>query len=73
MGEYSVVPGLFVLLFLAPVAMAAWILMLWFPLRLWGISLKAALDEITIPEAILFGLYAVGASHVVYGVFSRFV
>ena len=73
MSDYNVMPGLFLLLFLAPVGMAAWILLQWFPIWLMGKNLRKVLDDITLPESILFGLYAVGAAIITGQIFSRFI
>lgn len=66
--------GLVILLVLAPVGMAAYVAMLWLPLKILGFGdLKERLRDISIPEAVIFGLYAVGAGLVVASLFSRFV
>lgn len=65
--------GITTLLVLALLGMAAFIAMLWFPLKLLGIRLNEVLDDITQPEAIFFGLYAVACANVVRSLFSRFL
>ena len=67
------VTGIITLLVLAFLGMAAFVLMLWLPLKILGIRLNEVLDDITQPEAIFFGLYAVAAAEVVGSLFSRFV
>jgi len=58
--------GIFVM---AAVGMVAWIGMLYIPLRLAGIKIRDALDELSQPEAIFFGLYSIGAALVIAGLF----
>jgi hypothetical protein len=70
---YSPWPGIFLLLGLAPIALAMYVAMLYIPLRLAGIRVKDALQDITLPEAVLFGLYSIGCANVVDTIFSRFV
>ena len=73
MSDYNVMPGLFLLLFLAPIGMSAWIMLQWVPLWLLGFSLKERLHEITLPEAVLFGMYSVGAAIITGQIFSRYI
>ena len=68
-----ILPGLLVLLFLAPIAVVVFFVMLWVPMKVLGISLRSRLHEITYAEAVFFGLYAVACSFVVSSVFGRFV
>lgn len=73
-GIRSVWDGIAVLLLLTPIGMAAWIAMLWVPMRLLlGKNLHEVLREIDLPEAVFFGLYAVGAAVLTGALFSRFV
>jgi Na+-transporting NADH:ubiquinone oxidoreductase subunit NqrE len=65
--------GIVTLLVLAFFGMAAFVAMLWFPLKVLGIRLNEVLDDITQPEAIFFGLYAVACANVVGSLFSRFI
>ena len=67
------ITGIVTLLVLALLGMGAFVLMLWLPLKILGIRLNEVLDDITQPEAIFFGLYAVACGSVVGSLFSRFV
>jgi len=58
---------------LALAGMAAFVVMLWLPLKILGLSLRDALHEIELPEAVFFGLYAVASAKVVGSLFARFV
>jgi len=67
------IAGMIVLLVRVALGMGAFLLMLWLPLRILGIDLSEKLDEITQPEAIFFGLYALAAASLVGDVSSVFV
>ena len=67
------IAGIITLLILAALGMAAFVLMLWLPMKILGISLKDVLHDIDQPEAIFFGLYALASATVVGSLFSRFV
>ena len=72
-GIRSVWDGIAVLLLLTPVGMAVWMAMLWLPLLLLGKNLRTVLYEIDLPEAVFFGMYAVGSAILTGALFSRFV
>ena len=67
------IAGILTLLVLAILGMGAFVLMLWLPLKILGIRLDEVLDDITTPESIFFGLYAVASATVVSALFSRFI
>lgn len=62
-----------VLLALAGMGMAAYIAMLWLPLKILGVPFKDALAEITIAEGLFYGLYSLACATVVAALFSRFI
>lgn len=72
MTEYSVWDGVWVILFLAPLAFVTWGGLMYALFHALGINLKMALYEITLPESVFFGAYAIAAAYLVGAVFSRF-
>ena len=69
----SLIPGLAVLLLLAPVGVAVW----WGLLRLMdkaaGINFRYEMHQLDQPMAIYYGLRAVATAYLVASLFSRFV
>lgn len=65
--EYAVTA----LLLSTPTAIAAFLLMLWLPLKWLGLNARERLRDITLPEAVFFGLYALGAAVLVGELFGR--
>jgi hypothetical protein len=65
--------GLTLILVLAPLGCAAWILMLRAMLKALSIQPKWMLKEISVAEAIFFAGYAFSSAYLVAALFSRFV
>lgn len=59
------------LLISTPAAVASFLAMLWLPLRFFGISTRERLRDITLPEAVFFGLYALASGVLVGQLFGR--
>ena len=65
--------GLTVLLVLAPIALLAWLCIMWAAFYTLGVKPKSMLKDITIAEAIFFAGFAYSSAYLVGQLFSRFV
>lgn len=65
--------GLLLILVLAPIGCAVWIIMLRLMLKALSVDPRWLLKEISIGEAILFGSMAFSSAFLVASLFSRFI
>lgn len=65
--------GILVLLGLAPLAVFSWLWLFRYVLRKLGVTEENALEDITLPEAVLYAGIGFSSAYLVGAVFSRFV